>query len=209
MLVCICERQRLPVRHPAEGPGMRRRTGDMQKDRGHAEGPGTCRGKWGMLCLFASITEGALSPQTGFGGGEGSIFRFPVSQDPTDPFLCGSAALHVNSDAEPHVCTGRLLGRAAVLERKQSRVGPCVPGKSRGFAPLRAGLRQQEINFSQGVTCRWPQHPAHRTGRGSSYPKTKRARPLPPHQPKVSFVCWLAFALDLFLAGCMERCGQF
>lgn len=28
-------------------------------------------------------------------------------------------------------------------------------------------------------------------------------------QPKVSFVCRLAFALDLFPAGCVGRCGQF
>lgn len=126
-------------------------------------------------------------PKLGFGGGEGSISRFPVSQDLTDPFLCGSTTvLHVNSDAEHQACTGLLLGRAAVLESKWSRVGPCVPQKSQGFALLGARLHEHKMSFSQGVTCWWLQH-----------------------RPKVSFVCQLAFALDLFPAGCMGRCGQF
>lgn len=74
MLVCICERQQLPVRHPAEGPGMRRRTGDMQKDRGHAEENGGC-------CVYLhQLQRVHCHPKLGFGRGEGSIFRFTVSQ---------------------------------------------------------------------------------------------------------------------------------
>lgn len=82
MLVCICERQWLPVSQPAEGLGMRRRTGDVEKDRGHAEGNGGC-------CVYLhQLQRMHCHPKLGFGGGEGSISRFPVSQDPTDPFLC-------------------------------------------------------------------------------------------------------------------------
>lgn len=53
-------------------------------------------------------------PKLGFGRGEGSISRFPMSQDLTDWFLCGSVVLHMNMGAEPHACTRQLLGRAGV-----------------------------------------------------------------------------------------------
>lgn len=66
--------------------------------------------------VFYQLQRVHCHPKLGFGGGEGSISRFPVSQDQTDPFLRGSTVLHVNSDAEHQACTGLLLGRAAVLE---------------------------------------------------------------------------------------------
>lgn len=150
----------------------------MRKDWGHAEGNGRC-------CVY-QLQRVHCHPKLGFGGGEGSISRFPVSQDLTDPLLRGSTVLHVNSDAEHQACTGLLLGKPAVLESKRSHVGPCVPGKSQGFALLGARLHEHKMSFSQGVTCWWLQH-----------------------RPKVSFVCQLAFALDLFPAGCVGRCGQF
>lgn len=90
----------------------------MQKDRGRAEGKGEC-------CVYLhELQKMHCHPKLGFGGGKGSISRFPMSQDPPDPFLCGPAALHMNSGAEPYACTGWLLGRAAVLERKQSCTEP-------------------------------------------------------------------------------------
>lgn len=101
MLVCICERQRLPVSQPTEG-----RTGDAQKDRGLAEGNG------GRCVHWHQLQRVRCHPKPGVGAGEGSISRFTASQDSTDLFLCGSAALHGNSGAEPHVCTGQLLGKS-------------------------------------------------------------------------------------------------
>lgn len=36
MMVCIRERQWLPTSQPTEGPGMCRRTGDVQREMGNA-----------------------------------------------------------------------------------------------------------------------------------------------------------------------------
>jgi len=153
-----------------QGLGTWRWTGDVEEDQGHGEGNGGC-------CVYLhQLQRMHWHPMLGFGRGEGSISRFPVSQDPTDPFLCRlCSVLHRNWGAQPHTCSGQLLGRAAVPE--WSRVGPCVPGKSRGFAPLGARLHGHEMSLSQAVTCRWPQPPVHRTRRGSSYPKTKPVSP--------------------------------